>query len=275
MKKIVLHVHRAKKTHDGRRLVQTFTAGTVAIKVYYDSDLAEYCCELYKAGIHYEPADYFTDDKADALASAQDMLRRSKTQDAVSEEQVKVYIKTRRESDMLGNEIESLQKKNQFVPQSLRDKFRASSQAENGFSNEVKQAARARGLKIFDTSFPHTVLWRGFQWSKTGKEGTNMKSGEESAEYRRINKSDSDRSDVRMWRTASGTMAEDSAMARDGNIFASPAMQESNRLIAQINNARIHTLRADNVMEAEEALSDIAFIEGRIQALKAALTKVG
>lgn len=46
---------------------------TTAI-VRYDSELAEYVVSLNRAGVEQTSANYFTDDRADALATAKAML---------------------------------------------------------------------------------------------------------------------------------------------------------------------------------------------------------
>lgn len=43
------------------------------VKVFYNPEFEEYVCKLYRAGKHYEPADYFTPDKVDAIATAERM----------------------------------------------------------------------------------------------------------------------------------------------------------------------------------------------------------
>lgn len=83
-KRIVVHIHvghaDTKDAKDGMRLVENIRDGSFYCKVYYDSDLEEYCCKLYHGGIYYSSADYFSDDKADALSTAKDMVRRLKAQ---------------------------------------------------------------------------------------------------------------------------------------------------------------------------------------------------
>lgn len=61
------------------RLIQTVPSPKVGTfcKLYYESGNQEYRVALYKDGIHYHPADYFTDDKDDALATAEDMVKRN------------------------------------------------------------------------------------------------------------------------------------------------------------------------------------------------------
>lgn len=60
------------------KLVAALNGASRTVKVYYDSDLAEYVAKLYVDGKHYEPADYFTDDKGDALGTASAMLNPTK-----------------------------------------------------------------------------------------------------------------------------------------------------------------------------------------------------
>lgn len=47
------------------------------VKAYKDTDTGEYVCKLYENNVHYEPADYFTDDKQDALDTAELMALRN------------------------------------------------------------------------------------------------------------------------------------------------------------------------------------------------------
>lgn len=62
-------------------------------------------------------------------------------------------------------------------------------------------------LQAATKSFPMSVKFEGKTFSKTGKVGTNMKSGEPSAEYRSYGASGHE--DDRVWRTASGKIARD------------------------------------------------------------------
>ena len=61
----------------GLRLIRTETNGTstVKTKVYRDSECDEYRVKLFIAGVHRTRADYHTDDKGDALATAKVMAR--------------------------------------------------------------------------------------------------------------------------------------------------------------------------------------------------------
>lgn len=43
------------------------------VKIYWDNENEEYVCKLYIAGKHYEPADYFTSDREDAIRTASSM----------------------------------------------------------------------------------------------------------------------------------------------------------------------------------------------------------
>lgn len=59
------------------RLIQSVpgpATGTFC-KVYYESGNQEYRVALYKDGVHRYAADYFTDDKQDALDTAEAMLK--------------------------------------------------------------------------------------------------------------------------------------------------------------------------------------------------------
>jgi hypothetical protein len=58
------------------RLIESKVFGAVAVKIHKDTDTGEFRVRLYRSGIAYEPADYFTDDKKDAQGTAADMLKR-------------------------------------------------------------------------------------------------------------------------------------------------------------------------------------------------------
>lgn len=62
-------------TRDALKLIQTYTSGSNQVKVYKDDEWGEYRARLFFGGRLYEPADYHSDDKADALSTAQAMLR--------------------------------------------------------------------------------------------------------------------------------------------------------------------------------------------------------
>ena len=55
--------------------IQTFTLGKYMVKVWKNLDMQEFLCRLYVGGKLYEPADYFTDSRPDAMGSAQAMLK--------------------------------------------------------------------------------------------------------------------------------------------------------------------------------------------------------
>lgn len=46
-------------------------SGTRSAKVYKDPEYGEYIVKFYLVGVHHKRADYHTDDKQDALATAQ------------------------------------------------------------------------------------------------------------------------------------------------------------------------------------------------------------
>jgi len=52
--------------------------------IYWSPDTQEYIVKLFVAGIHYEPADYFTTDEDDALGTAQHMCTHP-TAEAINE----------------------------------------------------------------------------------------------------------------------------------------------------------------------------------------------
>jgi len=63
------------------RLIQQYQHNDRVVKVHWNSQLQEYKVSLFRAGKHYEPGDYFTDDKSDALASGQLMVRDASSSD--------------------------------------------------------------------------------------------------------------------------------------------------------------------------------------------------
>lgn len=65
------------KVNEGKKLVHKDSEGTKSVKVYYDSDSEEYVVKLYNDGKYYEPADYFTNDKEDAIGTSAVMLKES------------------------------------------------------------------------------------------------------------------------------------------------------------------------------------------------------
>lgn len=61
------------------RLVKTITGDTVfdSVRIYRDSDNQEYCCKLSLDNKYQPDADYFTEDKLDAISTAYQMLVRA------------------------------------------------------------------------------------------------------------------------------------------------------------------------------------------------------
>ena len=57
------------------RKIHVETAGRRSVKVYRDIDFQEFRARLYLDGVLYEPADYFTDCKADAIETAAAMAQ--------------------------------------------------------------------------------------------------------------------------------------------------------------------------------------------------------
>jgi hypothetical protein len=55
------------------RKIETITRPGVEVVVGYDASVREYRCRLIENGKPQEPADYFTNDKADAMATAEMM----------------------------------------------------------------------------------------------------------------------------------------------------------------------------------------------------------
>lgn len=62
-----------------KRVVQLDDAASTgrAVKIYLNTELNEYVCQLFIQGGHYEPADYFTDSWQDALGTAEAMCKAS------------------------------------------------------------------------------------------------------------------------------------------------------------------------------------------------------
>ena len=55
-----------------RKVAEYTDKGGSSSKVYYNSDLREYTVKWYNVrGVHMDASDYFTNDKEDALATAQ------------------------------------------------------------------------------------------------------------------------------------------------------------------------------------------------------------
>ncbi len=63
---------------EGRKLLQTQAAGAKTAKVYRDTDTDEYVVKFFVDGKHQPQADYFTDDKQDAMNTARAEVNRSR-----------------------------------------------------------------------------------------------------------------------------------------------------------------------------------------------------
>lgn len=63
-----LHLVRVVQLPDASRTCRV-------VKVFFNTEVSEYVCKLFISGGHYEPADYFTDDKADAISTAKLMAK--------------------------------------------------------------------------------------------------------------------------------------------------------------------------------------------------------
>ncbi len=59
------------------RLKKTITglAEGRTVKIYWLSETKEYVCRLFVKGVHYRPADSFTNDLSDAYGTAEHMAR--------------------------------------------------------------------------------------------------------------------------------------------------------------------------------------------------------
>lgn len=64
------------------RLINSYTDGIFATKVWFNHGNMEYVTQLFKGKTHLQAADYFTEDKSDAEGTAQAMLKQA----------VKVYV---------------------------------------------------------------------------------------------------------------------------------------------------------------------------------------
>ncbi len=56
------------------RKIHSETLGNRSAKVYRDAEYQEFRARLYLDGVLYEPADYFTDSKSDAIETALAMV---------------------------------------------------------------------------------------------------------------------------------------------------------------------------------------------------------
>jgi hypothetical protein len=59
------------------KLIQKFGDDTVIVKIYRDSEWNEFVCRLFVNGAELTDASYHTDDKQDAIDTAQAMWRRN------------------------------------------------------------------------------------------------------------------------------------------------------------------------------------------------------
>lgn len=57
------------------KLILEVTKGFKRVTIHRDSQLDKFKCKLFYHGKHYEPADYYTDDKQDAIGTAKLMLQ--------------------------------------------------------------------------------------------------------------------------------------------------------------------------------------------------------
>ena len=60
------------------RKVREFTSGPHRVAVHRDHEWQEYRVRVYRDGVAYSPADYFTQDVEDAVDTAKAMLEREK-----------------------------------------------------------------------------------------------------------------------------------------------------------------------------------------------------
>lgn len=58
------------------RLVKQIIENEAGTKVYYDADLEEYRVQFYWKNVYLEEADYFTDDRTDAINTAQCQVKK-------------------------------------------------------------------------------------------------------------------------------------------------------------------------------------------------------
>jgi len=58
------------------RKIAAIKHGANEARVFRESSDGEFIVKFYRAGKHYEPADYFTDDRGDAEGTARNELER-------------------------------------------------------------------------------------------------------------------------------------------------------------------------------------------------------
>lgn len=58
-----------------RKIATTTKIKTIVANIYRDADTDEYAVKLFVDGKHYEPADYFTSDREDAINTADAMVK--------------------------------------------------------------------------------------------------------------------------------------------------------------------------------------------------------
>lgn len=140
---------------DASRLVDTIRDGSFYCKIYYDSDLEEYCCKLYEGGIYHAEADYFTDDKSDAQSSARDMVRRLKASTARdSAKGQELLAKYEKELADLNDEIEAKEDKGVTVPpEMLERRKKLNEQIKGARTMDATPAENAKIRKIRDALY--------------------------------------------------------------------------------------------------------------------------
>jgi len=85
---------RTAGMQEARKLLQTQSGGKMTAKVYRDSETNEFVVKFYVDGVYQTEADYFTDDKQDAMDTARSQVNRNRTEsvkeaDEIDDEEIK------------------------------------------------------------------------------------------------------------------------------------------------------------------------------------------
>ena len=112
------------------RLKATYHHGNNTAKVYHDNEWGEHRVKFYEGGKHQKNADYHTDDKDDAHATAKLQLKKmnEETLDEISKERLKDYIK-----------------------KSSTDRVNAVIDAERAYDNFNKELTQSQAKKMLKT----------------------------------------------------------------------------------------------------------------------------
>jgi len=83
-------IMKSRAQQESTRLITKQTTGNKTAKIYKDSDTGEFIVKFYVDGVYQKDADYFTDDREDALGTAKSEIKRWRpaTDTAVTEADV-------------------------------------------------------------------------------------------------------------------------------------------------------------------------------------------